>query len=481
MEAIAASALSHELCSALISLVGEKGCLFDPQETAAYCEDWRQLYKGKTLAVVRPASTEEVASVVRFCAESRIAVVPQGGNTGMMGGAAPHESGTEIVVSLSRMNRIRAVDAIDLTMTVEAGVVLKAAQDAAVAHDCMLPLAMGSEGTAQIGGVISTNAGGNNTVRYGNARDLLLGLEVVLPDGRIWNGLRRLRKDNTGYCLRQLFAGAEGTLGIVTAAVLRLLPRPQEVALAFCAVPSLQSALDLLVLFRRYQPDSIQAFEYICGELPDLILKHFPDTRFPLSQRADHYVLVELAAGAPDGGLREKLEDILGKAMDVGIVIDAALAGSSSERLAVWQMREEASDAQKREAPTIKNDVSVPVSKTVEFITEAKEACQRKFPGIRVLPYGHLGDGNIHFHLLPAEGTDSANFMDHDHAIMDIVNEVVRRYDGSFSAEHGVGRLKTYMMERWRGGVELDTMRAIKAALDPQGIMNPGKVLTGCG
>jgi FAD/FMN-containing dehydrogenase len=477
MENIVVSSSSCELRSALISLVGEKGCLFDPQETAAYCEDWRQLYKGKTPAVIRPATAEEVASVVRLCAERRIALVPQGGNTGMMGGAAPHESGTEIVVSLSRMNRIRTVDAVDLTMTVEAGVVLKNAQEAALAQDCMLPLAMGSEGTAQIGGVVSTNAGGNNTVRYGNARDLVLGLEVVLPDGRIWNGLRRLRKDNTGYCLRRLFAGAEGTLGIVTAAVLRLVPRPQEVALAFCAVPSLQSALDLLVLFRRYQPDSIQAFEYICGELPDLILKHFPETRFPLSQRADHYVLVELASGAPDGGLREKLEDILGKAMDVGLVVDAALAGSSAERLAVWQMREEASDAQKREAATIKNDVSVPVSKTVEFITQAKEACQRKFPGIRVLPYGHLGDGNIHFHLLPPESGDNVAFMEHDHAIMDIVNEVVRRYDGSFSAEHGVGRLKTYMMERWRGGVELDTMRAIKAALDPHGIMNPGKVL----
>jgi FAD/FMN-containing dehydrogenase len=237
-ESIATSRASYELRSALINLVGEKGCLFDPEDTTAYCEDWRQLYKGKTPAVVRPASTEEVAAVVRFCAERRIGIVPQGGNTSEMGGATPSERGTEIVLSLSRMNKIRALDVVDLSITAEGGVVLKAAQDAAAAQDCMLPLSMGSEGTAQIGGVVSMNAGGNNTVRYGNTRDLVLGLEVVLPDGRIWNGLRRLRKDNTGYCLRHLFAGAEGTLGIVTAAVLKLVPMPHDIAVALCAIPS---------------------------------------------------------------------------------------------------------------------------------------------------------------------------------------------------------------------------------------------------
>jgi len=375
------------------------------------------------------------------------------------------------------MNKIRALDTVDLTITAEAGVALKAAQDAAAAQDCIFPLSMGSEGTAQIGGVISTNAGGKNTVRYGNARDLVLGLEVVLPDGQIWNGLRQLRKDNAGYCLRHLFAGAEGTLGIITAAVLKLVPLPHDIALAFCALPSVQAALDLLVLFRRDQPDAIQAFEYICGELPDLVIKHFPETRLPLSHRADHYVLVELAASSRDGNLRGKLEELLGKAMDAGLVMDAALAGSQAERLAVWQLREESSDAQKREGATVKNDVSVPVSKTVEFIAQAREACERKFPGVRVIPFGHMGDGNIHFHLLPAVGANIAAFMKQDHAMMDTVNEVVRRFDGSFSAEHGVGRLKAYMMDDWRGGVELDTMRAIKAAIDPHGIMNPGKVL----
>jgi FAD/FMN-containing dehydrogenase len=476
-EPTAASVAKSEFRSALTSLVGEKGCLFDPQDTAAYCEDWRQLYQGQTPAVVRPASAAEVASIVRFCAERRIAIVPQGGNTGMMGGATPSAEGTQIVLSLSRMNKIRELDVVDLTMTVEAGVALQAAQEAAAAANCTLPLSMGSEGTAQIGGVISTNAGGNNTVRYGNAREMVLGLEVVLPDGRIWNGLRRLRKDNTGYCLRQLFVGAEGTLGIVTAAVLKLVPRPHDIALAFCAVPSAQAALDLLVLCRRSYPASIQAFEYACGEMVELVFKHFPDTRSPLSQRADHYVLVELADASPDAGLREKLEDVLGKAMDSGVVLDAALAGSSAERLALWQMRENFSEAQKRESAVIKNDVSVPVSQTPEFIAQATEACAREFPEIRIMAYGHLGDGNIHFHLFPAVGASNAEFLKLDHAIMDTVIEVVRHFDGSFSAEHGVGQLKAYMMEKWRGGVELDTMRQIKAALDPMGIMNPGKVL----
>jgi len=466
-----------DLRSALLHIVSEKGLLFEPQDVAPYCEDWRQIFKGQTLAVVRPANCEEVASVVRFCAERRIGIVPQGGNTSMLGGATPSADGSQIVLSLSRMNKIRELDAVDLTMTVEAGVVLKAAQDAAAAEDCMFPLSFGAEGTAQIGGIVSTNAGGNNTVRYGNARDLVLGLEVVLPDGQIWNGLRRLRKDNTGYCLRQIFIGAEGTLGIVTAAVLKLVPRPRDLALAFCAVPTVQAALDLFVLCRRYHSDSIQAFEYLPGALADLVLKHFPQLRLPLAQRSDHYVIVELADASAQAGLRDKLEDMLAKAMDAGLLLDAALAGSSAERQAVWQLREGVSDAQKREGAIIKNDVSVPVSKTPQFIALAHEACQRQFPGIRSLAYGHLGDGNIHFHLLPAPGADNAAFMRQDHEIMGVINKIVRQFQGSFSAEHGVGCLKAYMMKEWRGGAELDAMRKIKTALDPLGIMNPGKVL----
>jgi FAD/FMN-containing dehydrogenase len=466
-----------ELYSALKAIVGEKGLIVDPQETAVYCEDYRHLYRGRTPAVVRPASTEQVAQVVQLCARRRMPIVPQGGNTGMMGGSTPSADGTQLVMEFSRMNRIRELDPVDMTMTVDAGVTLKAAQDAAAAKDCTVPLSMGSEGSAQMGGVFATNAGGNNTVRYGNARDFVLGLEVVLPGGQIWNGLRRLRKDNTGYCLRQLFVGSEGTLGIITGAVLKLVPRAHEVVLAFCAVPSVQAALDLFVLFRRYHHDKIQAFEYMHRAIMDLVLKNVAGTRLPLEQSYDHYALVELADVAVDSGLRQKLEDVLEKGMEAGLILDGVIAGSAAERQAVWQLRETVVEAQAREGPSIKNDVTVPVSKTPEFIMRAKAECERRFPGIRVIPYGHMGDGNIHFNLTPPIGADHEAFKKQDHEIMGTVMEVIRQFDGSFSAEHGIGQIKPYMMEKWRGGAELDTMRRIKAALDPLGIMNPGKVL----
>jgi len=463
--------------SELINIVGEQNCLVDPHEIAPYCEDWRQLHKGSTPVVVRPASTAEVASVVRLCAERGIAIVPQGGNTSLVDGATPSAEGNEIVLSLARMNKVRDFDAVNLTLTVDAGITLKAAQEAVLAGDCMLPLSMGSEGSAQIGGALSTNAGGNNTVRYGNARDLVLGLEVVLPNGEIWNGLRRLRKDNTGYCLRQLFVGAEGTLGIITAAVLKLVQRPRDLALAFCAVSSEQAALELLLLCRSHHHNSIQAFEYMCGAGIELVLTHIPGTQFPLAKPASHYVLLELAEYLPDAGLREKLEDVLSSAMDSGLVQDAVIACNSAERANLWRLREEHSEAQKRESASVKNDVSVPVSKVAEFLVRARAECEQQFPGVRVIPYGHMGDGNIHFNLLPATSAENAEFMEQTDAIMDAVNEVVRQSDGSFSAEHGIGRVKVHMMEQWRGGAELATMRKIKAALDPLGIMNPGKVL----
>jgi FAD/FMN-containing dehydrogenase len=474
---MAGTSSTLELRAALIEIVGEKGCLFEPADTAPFCEDYRQLFKGRVQAVVRPATTDEVARVVRLCAERRIGIVPQGGNTGMVGGAVPSEDGSQIVLSLSRLNRIRDIDPVDLTMTIDAGVVLKKAQEAVLAENCMLPISLSSEGSAQIGGVLSANAGGNNTVRYGNARDLVLGLEVVLPNGDVWNGLRRLRKDNTGYCLRQLFVGAEGTLGIITAAVLKLVPRPRELAVAFCAVPSAQAALDLFVLCRQHHHEAIQAFEYMSGAGLRIVLKHIADTRLPLETPADHYALVELADVAADANLREKLEETLGRAMDAGLVLDAVLAGSSAERLALWNLREEHSEAQKRAGANVRNDVTVPVSKVPQFIVEATEACQRRFPGIRVVSFGHMGDGNIHFNGVQPEGGSGPDFLRQSHDITDTINAVVRKYDGSFSAEHGVGRLKPYLLKAWRGGAELETMRRIKAALDPLGIMNPGKVL----
>jgi FAD/FMN-containing dehydrogenase len=466
-----------ELRSALIGIVGEQGCLFDPNDTAPYCQDWRQMHRGRTPAVVRPASTMEVAAVVRWCAERRIPLVPQGGNTSLVDGATPSADGTEVVLSLARMNRIRDLDPTDLTLVIEAGATLKSAQEAALAQECLLPLSMGSEGSAQIGGMLSTNAGGNHAIRYGSARDLVLGLEVVLPDGQIWNGLRRLHKDNTGYCLRQLFVGAEGTLGIITAAVLKLVPRPREWAVAFCALPTVQAALDLLLACRRGLYDRMQAFEYVSGTALELVLKHIPGTQLPLAAPAGHYALIEVADYTAVPGARRLLEEALAEAMEAGLIADAAVANSSAERASLWRLREEQSEAQRREGASVKNDVSVPVSKVPQFLEAAIEVCERRFTGVRLAPFGHMGDGNIHFNVLPALGGDQAAFLRQADAIMATVNEVVREFDGSFSAEHGIGRLKPYLLQHWRRGPELEVMHRIKAALDPAGIMNPGKVL----
>ncbi|MGH7043687.1 MAG: FAD-binding oxidoreductase [Acetobacteraceae bacterium] len=465
------------LLEALRTALGPTGLLTDPADTVAYVEDWRRLYHGRTPAVVRPADTAGVAATLRLCAAAGVPVVPQGGNTSMVGGATPDANGGQLVLSLARLNRVRAVDPRDLTMTLEAGVTLKAAQTAAADAGCLLGLSISSEGSAQIGGVLATNAGGNNTVRYGNARDLVLGLEVVLADGQVWNGLRRLRKDNTGYALRQLFVGSEGTLGVITAAVLKLAPRPRETAVALCAVASVEAALDLFGRFQAHDPGAVSAFEYMSGAGVGFVLKHIPGASLPLASPAAHYVLVELATPRTGAGLRAGLETVLEAALEAGLVTDAAIAESDAQRAALWRLREEHSEAQKREGASVKNDVSVPVSAVPAFIAEATAACTALMPRIRAVPFGHMGDGNIHFNLEQPEDADPAWFLAQDHAIMDTVNAVVRRFDGSFSAEHGVGQLKPYMMPDWRGGAELDAMRRIKAALDPGGILNPGKVL----
>ncbi|MCQ8240981.1 FAD-binding oxidoreductase [Rhizosaccharibacter radicis] len=465
------------LIAKLDAVLGPGGLLTARSDTDAYCTDWRNLSPGRTPAVLRPADTDAVAACVRLCVEAGVPLVPQGGNTSMVVGATPDNSDGEVVLSLSRLNRIRSLDPLDMTLAIEAGVTLKAAQDAAAAADCLLPLSISSEGSAQIGGVLATNAGGNNTIRYGNARELVLGVEAVLPDGSVFNGLRRLRKDNTGYALRQLLVGSEGTLGIITAAVLQLSPRPRQLEVALCAVETPEAALELFGRFRREDPTAVQAFEFMSGTGLDLVLALIPGATLPLEQRAPHYVLVELASGRRDGTLRGLLEDVLGAALEDGTVGDAVIAESEAQRQSLWRLREEHSEAQKRAGASVKNDVSVPVSRVPELIRLATGACETLIPGIRPAPFGHLGDGNIHFNLVQPPGMDPAAFLARDHEIMDTVGAVVRALDGSFSAEHGVGRLKPYMMPDWRGGAELAAMRRIKQAFDPRNLFNPGRVL----
>ena len=445
-------------------------------DTAAYTEDWRRLYRGRTPAVIRPASTEELARVVRLCAEARAPIVPQGGNTSMVGGATPAEDGSEFVLSLSRLTRIRDIDPLDLTMTIEAGVTLKAAQTAAAEAGCLLPLSISSEGSAQIGGVLATNAGGNNTVRYGNARDLVLGLEVVLPDGTVWNGLRRLRKDNTGYCLRQLFVGSEGTLGIITAAVLKLVPRPREIVRGAVRRRLARGGADAVRPLPVARSGGDQRLRVDVGP------RHRPRAAAHRGCRAAAGLRRRrttcwwsLPRRAPTPVCARRWRTVLEAGTGRRHRADAVIAESEAQRAAIWRLREEHSEAQKREGASVKNDVSVPVSKVPEFIRRATAACEALMPGIRAVPFGHMGDGNIHFNLVQPVDADPAWFLAQDHAIMDTVNEVVRALDGSFSAEHGIGRLKPYMMPDWRGGAELAVMRRIKAGARPAGHHESGE------
>ena len=465
----------------LRAIVGDKGLITDDQGKHPYLTDWRDNYLGTALAVVRPATTEEVAAVVKLCATEKVAIVPQGGNTGMVGGGTPHEAGREIVLSLNRMNRVLEVDVIGYAMTVEAGVILKTIQETAVQHDRLFPLSLAAEGSCTIGGNLSTNAGGVQVLHYGNARQLVMGLEVVTPQGEIWNGLRALKKDNTGYDLRDLYLGAEGTLGIITKAVLKLWPKPKDVATSWIAVPSPDAAVELLSGANSASEDNVTSCELMSRQGVDFVLKHIAGAIDPLAERHDWYVLLEWSSTRArregQDGLREKMEAYLGEAMEKGLVLDAAIAQNEAQARAFWALRENHTESQKREGPSIKHDISVSVSKIPAFMTEGLAAMNKALPGCRPVPFGHVGDGNLHFNCMAPAGWDKARFMAHHEAISGAVYDLVVGYGGSISAEHGIGRLKVDELAHYRTQIELDTMRTLKRALDPKNIMNPGKVV----
>uniref|UniRef100_A0A9E8CSS2 FAD-binding oxidoreductase n=1 Tax=Bosea sp. NBC_00436 TaxID=2969620 RepID=A0A9E8CSS2_9HYPH len=460
----------------MAGIVGAKNVITDADAMVPYLKEWRDLFRGKAQGIVRPGSTAEVAELVKLAAETGTVVVPQGGNTGLVGGQIPISEGREVILSLQRLDKIRAVDTDGDTMIVEAGVTLKRAQDAAEAAGRLFPLSLASEGSCTIGGNLSTNAGGTAVLAYGNARELCMGLEVVLPDGRIWNGLRQLRKDNTGYDLKNLFIGAEGTLGIITAAVLKLFPSPAARATAFLAVPDPAAALELLNAAKAGAGGTLTTFELMPRIGMDFVLRHASGTRDPLSEPSPWYVLMEVSAQQATG-LDEHVETFLGEALEKGIVTDAALAGSLTQRADFWKLREMLSEVQTYEGGSIKHDVSVPIHATPEFLARAIAAVEAMVPGCRPVPFGHLGDGNIHFNVSQPVGADKAGFLGRWSEMNEAVHAIVAELHGSISAEHGIGRLKRDLLPGVKDPVELDLMRTIKETLDPKGILNPGAVL----
>ena len=460
----------------LKAIVGERG--FVPAaERAPFENDWRDQWHGRAAAVVRPANTAEVSKVMALLDAARVAVVPQGGNTSMCGGSVPDTSGRQVVLNLSRMNRVLEVDPANNTMTVEAGCVLANIQKVADEHGRLFPLSLGAEGSCEIGGNLSTNAGGTGVLRYGNTRELVLGLEVVLPDGRVWNGLRGLRKDNTGYDLKHLFVGAEGTLGIITAAVLKLFPKPRSQATAFVAVEDPAGAVKLLSFLRERCGERITGFELISRICIDLVLAHIPGSRDPLPGGHPWHVLVELSDSGDAATLDALLEEALGGAIEAGLALDAMVAASGMQRSELWKLRENISEAQKLEGVSIKHDVAVPVSRVPDLIEQASARLAARFPDIRIVAFGHVGDGNIHYNCSKSSRQEAKEFFAQSPEVNHIVYEVVHALGGSISAEHGLGVLKRDEITHYKSALELDMMRAIKKTLDPNGIMNPGKVL----
>jgi FAD/FMN-containing dehydrogenase len=468
---------SRESLDAIRNLLGSGGWLDSPDDRAPFETDFRRLHRGSTPLVALPDSTARVAELVRLCAARGIGMVPQGGNTGYCGGATPRAGGADIVISLRRMRRIRAIDADNDSMTAEAGCVLAELQDAAAAANRLLPMSLGSEGSCTLGGIVSTNAGGTAVLRYGMMRALVLGLEAVLPDGTVLDQLTALRKDNTGYDVKQLFIGAEGTLGIVTAASLRLWPRPAAFATALAAVGSPADAVRLLGRLREALGDAVTTFELIPRIALEFVCRHVPATRDPFEHAHAWYVLTELSLPQADSDLGGRFESVLAAAIEDGAASDAATATSEAQREAFWRLRETIPESQRQEGPGLKHDVSVEMAQLPRFIDEGRSLIERLAPGSRLVAYGHLGDGNLHFNVSAPPGSDGGELARAADAICRGVHDLVACYRGSISAEHGIGQLKVAELARYENPAALELMRKIKRSIDPQGIMNPGKVL----
>ena len=458
--------------------IGAANVLTEPNDTAPFLTDWRHRYTGAACAVLRPGTTQEVAAIVRLANEHRVPLVPQGGNTGLAGGATPDRTGTQAIVSLARLNRVRALDPHNNTITVEAGVVLAQVQDHAREAGRLFPLSLAAEGSCTIGGNLSTNAGGTGVLRYGNTRELCLGLEVVTAQGEIWDGLRGLRKDNTGYDLRDLFIGAEGTLGFITAAVMKLHPQPAARVTALAALASPQTALDFLALAQRRAGPLLTGFELMSDFCLRLVGKHFPQMRYPFGETHAQIVLLELSDNESEDHARALFEQMMEQALESGLVEDAVVAENLAQSKAFWDLREHIPLAQAQEGLNIKHDIAVPISRVGAFVEQTDAAIAREVPGARMVTFGHLGDGNLHYNVQAPEGVDAKAFLaQHQAQLNRIVYESVHRHEGTFSAEHGVGQLKVPELAHYKSPVEVGIMRTIKAALDPLGLMNPGKVL----
>ncbi len=473
MTSAARAAPSPDTIAAIRAIVGEKGVI-EGNDQAPFLSEWRGRWPGEAAMIVAPASTREVADIVKICAAENIAITPQGGNTGLVGGQIP--SGDEILLSLKRMRRIREISPLNNTMTVDAGLTLAEAQKAANEADRLFPLSIGSEGSCQIGGVISTNAGGVNVLRYGNTRDLVLGLEAVMPNGEIWNSLKRLRKDNTGYDLKQLLIGGEGTLGIVTGAVLKLFPIPADVVTACAGIASSADAVALLSHMQGATGGAATSFELMSRRCIDLVLKHIPETRDALQSPHPWYALMEFSSGQASG-LRGVIENALGDALEKSLIADATIAESKAQSDMFWRIRHSISEAINGEGLGARHDVSVATSDIPIFLEKAGAEVERVAPGARIVAFGHIGDGNIHYDVIPPDGA-GPNALDEKRPMIEAaVYDVIDLFDGSISAEHGIGRHRRDTLAKRKSAVELEMMRAIKNALDPQGIMNPGKML----